>query len=251
MISIPKVLQKEVAPILKQKGFDYFEKIDNASWRFSKQVGTVNQYIIYKKSNHYESSIRIEFNTSITKSPAIEGNYFEKYNTHGWLQYQNQDSLREILFKLTEIALQHGIPWLDIMSIPDQRPTAEAKEQLRLAPEVIASQFASIHNLDLSDKNSITMLEEILLSSKREDEQIDWDIMVSSSACLGQMIVINLGGNWNWDEINQTIKIVGIGGKDSLTFAPLENICKYWSKPQLKSYKLTSAYDRMKLLANA
>lgn len=89
--------------------------------------------------------------------------------------YEDKESLRRSIIELVDLAIQYGLPWIEMHGGPYLRPTEEAGRELLDNYERLAKAFAERLGLSLNDPNALARVEEILLERKKE-RGVDWEL---------------------------------------------------------------------------
>jgi hypothetical protein len=243
-MTLKKTILKLATPRLNEHGFIFDSNyVMSGMWRFVREVNTKKQFIDFQKSN-FDSAIRIQFSTSLSTWYVTGNQFYDNMTSKHFWNYKDKDELNKVIIQLTDIALEYGIPYLDNMLIPNLQPCQELEKKLLINPELKASEFSQRYNLSFNNEMIINKIEEILINTKSlcSDDQENWETMLLASAFYGEYIRTNFGGNWEYDEYSQGVKIAEINGKTIIREYPFRRVAAFWGKPNVKFERLTYSY---------
>lgn len=248
-MSIIAVLKNLTVPRLLEHGFQYEGKQGSVRWVFTRKVRDIRQFIIFQKSN-YAHALRVQFSTSNKEQPGIDGykpgidGYRLGLGIPPFWDYNDDISLEKVIEGLTEIAVNYGLPCLELMSQPDLTPKDGLQKVLCNTAKEKALEFSNRFQLSFNDPiNCLMEVEKVLLARKTEVEGVDWDIILLASAYFGELIRTTLGGNWGWNDTFSACMINGIRGLEPpLVSDPLGDVSRFWGKPTMIGYSLVECY---------
>lgn len=114
---------------------------------------------------------------------------------------------------------------MELMNIPDMKPKEGLTREILIDTESKARVFAESHKLTYDRvQENLNKTEKILMESKLSSKEIDWDLILLSGAYLGELIRINLGGSWIWDEHFSICFVVNIRGQSIKAIDPLSSV---------------------------
>lgn len=243
-MNVKKVLENIAAPKLAEFGFSPDKKFVANSWVFSRQSGNVKQFIVFLKSEFEHQAIRLELCTSLKIVDVIYGHRLVK-GEEEWGYYTDFDSLSKVIEELTEIAIEYGLTWLELKSIPDLVPSKNLGHLLFENPLERAKSFEQRFSLNTADAGTLKLVEDILLARKTEINTVDWELILDASAYVGEVVRINRGGRWGWNEDYDTPAILEIGALNQV-FNPLNRVARFWGKPMMPTYGLVVGYESLR-----
>ncbi len=136
-MNIKKALLKVAANRLEEYDFLYTGQPDSLLWVFTKTVDQVEQYITFHKSR-FSNNISLSFSTSLKPFNYIYWNKLvegKESNVNTWCQYEDDQSLLQLIKEFVDIAIKYGIKELNILSIPDLKPSSELQLELLKSPK--------------------------------------------------------------------------------------------------------------------
>lgn len=219
---------------LAEFGFAYVGRPYPNTWRFSRRIGGVDQYVTFQKSNLEADSLRVNLSTSQDQMGVELASITESAkgpSWTGWWTYHDDESLDSVLIELADLTVRFGIPWLDNCGGPFIEAPEQWSKDLLVDPTGRARQFASRYSLSLADESCLDSVERMLLEQyKRRQGDPDWPLLLDASAFVGEFYRQELGGEWGWDSQMKTPAIIGVGGNPAAKARPLSAIEGLWSK---------------------
>ena len=248
---VMSVIKRKAIEPLKAHGFIYSGKGDSASWVFSRIKNDVTQSMIFQKSN-LSRKLKIILSTSVNNGRLIEGDMFDEESNKYWWEYNNEHELEEVISKLVDILIQYGIPFLDLMSIPDIKPPVEMAKELMIDTRKKADLFCEKYDLGYSDvNNSLDKLQKILREHKNLSFEEMWETLINAAAYIGELIKEFHNGDWVWKDEYNILLLENIGGT-RYKISCLSWAIDYWNNPDMKIFGLVWRYkelvDTLKLL---
>lgn len=243
-MSIKQALNKIVAPKLAEYGFNFEGNHGKDSYVYSSKLedGT-KQYIVFKVAMFDVPGLRVEFSTSHGILDTKLGHLFLKEKRDQWWKYKNSQELEYCLNEVLNICTQYGMKWMELKSVPEIQIPENNQRQLLNNPGNIGKQFGIKHGLDMNAPASITEVETILRTNKF-DNQIDWDLLIDSSAYFGELVIRSLGGNWGWNSYYNVAAILNVGGTPEIINV-LNCIAKYYNQPLLEENGVRYRYNML------
>ena len=241
MISLKHALKKYIEIDLGRHGFSIDKKRDSSSWIYSRMFnGQVKQLISFQKSNHMDQAFKVELSTSIKKFDTKQIVDFIGRREDWWI-YTDELSLEASLSEIKEILSNYGYSWLDIKSVPDIKPDATLSKELITDPNGRMGEFREKYGFSIETLDSLSNIENFLLSKKLELEDCpDWDLLLNTSAFVGEWICYKYDGKWVWNEDYDTPAVRTSKGN---FINVLIHVANFWSKPQLPEYRLTNMLE--------
>lgn len=169
---------------------------DTDSWRFSRQVGDVVQYITFEKSINSPRSIRVHFSTSNDFFGVYSSYFVKEKEFEEWWYYEDQESLNNVVSELVDIIMQHGLAWFGRQDNPAIELEDIVAKKVLENPYETALAFAKLYELDFSNPQSLQKAEDVLRTEGNKNE----DVIIGVSSFYGEFTRSKLGGNWAWDE---------------------------------------------------
>ncbi|XEC95226.1 hypothetical protein AB6A23_01190 [Paenibacillus tarimensis] len=238
LLSTLKAINKVVTPKLSELGFLYSGKRDPISWGYSRIYKDAEQHIYFEKISSNPNRIRFVLGTSVSLETASYKRFAKELPPLG-MEYTDEASLCEALNILTEIIIKQGLSWLDVMSTPDVRPSAEMNALFMNTLAGRAERFIQAYNLNYSQPNFVELLQDIVREqSLNGEKEADWEFIMDASAALGEYIRNNLGGEWADYMVHKMPGIVNIGEKQNIRANPIFWISRYWGRPYYDPYEL-------------
>jgi hypothetical protein len=233
---------------LKKLDFEYTGKRSSDVWVFSRKSGDAVQYICFEKFNA-PTRLRVQLHTSI----CLERRYLHDLSNavdFAGVRYDDQNSLNLAIEILTDIIVDKGIDWLNIMSVADIVPSHESFHDFKDKLNLSSYHFSEISSLDINDSNFLNQLQELVLQrSQNGDKQPDWDFIVEGAIKLSHYIQRRFGGEWSFDDKEHYV-LTQVGGKQKVTYNPLLAVSKYWGKPFYPRYSLNISVTQLESWIN-
>jgi hypothetical protein len=249
-LSLKSIITRTLAPQLNEYGFTYADGQQTPNlWTFIRTKNGRQQFIAIQKSNHVLNALRIQFSTEKANT-MVYGNHLVKSDEkeNHWDTYTTDNDIVSVLQKFLDIALSHGISYLDQAIMPDLYATVDMERELLTTYPSEALEFTRIYNINVQHENAIKEMENILIRDKQELKNENWKLMLMASAFLGEYVRFRLGGEWAFDERLKASAITNIHGKTMLRIHPLRWVSNFWAKPEIKFLKPSYLFQGFKEL---
>ncbi len=235
-MKIKAAIKRLASPVFKEYRFSFEErKSPSDLWTFCRLNGEIMEYIEFDKSN-YANAIRVNLRTS-EYYKGVAGSRLAD-SVEEWWEYQDQESLEDIIRKLIDLVVQKGMPWFECVAKPRPLASEELKRRLYDEKDMLSEEFASMYALEFNDPLALQKLQAILLSRKQEMEEVDWVLILGAAAYYGEYIRRNLGAIWFWKEETSVAILREIG--ERLSHNPMAAIELFW----WDSYNTVAGYYR-------
>ncbi|MEW4370830.1 hypothetical protein [Paenibacillus kandeliae] len=183
---ISKVIKQTMLKELEKMNFKY--RYHHNRWEFSRDCGTYTETITIDKSDWIENSIRVEFGNG---EESITSFKLMKIDGEHWYTYQNEQELKQILIGIVELIKTHVLDWW-----ANNRPKNIYPSKLKKLLEEY-SKYQNLmyeYNLKSFSPDDLQKAENLLTL----DAELDVILMVTYF--LGEMIIANLEGQWEYSE---------------------------------------------------
>lgn len=239
-MNIKRALLKVAANRLEEHGFSYSGKPDSLLWVFTKTVDQVEQYITIHKSR-FSNKISLSFSTTLKPFNYIYWNKLvegKESNVNIWCLYEDDQSLLQLIEEFVDIAIMYGLIELNILSIPDLKPSSELQLELLKSPQKRAQRFSERYSLDFGDEDIISKLEKLLLEIKEQVGMVEWDIILDASAFLGEFVRTKYSSEWGLNKAAKTPMVAVITPGGMVLSNPLTEVALFWGNPRNTRYSL-------------
>jgi hypothetical protein len=240
------MIKKVAGPVLANYNFVLEGKQGSARIAFSKKRNDETQFIVFQKSN-FQHALRIEFSTSIKPIPMLGHRLAAKDINKFWWEYNDSDNDSKcmVINDLLTIAINNGIDYLEIMSIPELEPTEEMAKSLMDNTVKKSVDFANKFGLDFdSIYDSLVKIQNLIVNNTQTSYAENKDFFIDAAAYVGELISKHYGGIWKWNMEYKQCDLAKIGGKD-LYENILSWITNYWNKPNSKYHQLIYMHQNL------
>lgn len=237
-------LAKSIREMMVSLGFQYYDEGLPNLWNFYRQERGVKQIVSFLKSNHVTNAFSVDLYTSVNRIPKSLKKFIPEEENDQWWTYQDNHSLKLLLDRIKGIISKEGLNYLNIMSRPNLEIPLEIAEYFRDNKLNLA--LTLIQTLGLKDGFApFDVLEGLLTEPPKNTMEVNWPIIMSVGAYLGELLIQQFNGEWKWNiKSKQSIVEVTVGRQKILT-SPLHWAVCFWDKPQNKFYKLSYQYDQV------
>lgn len=236
-------IKKLIGPSLKEKGFEFIGKVSAVSWKFVKEDES-QKIIHFQKSNIVKNAFKVNLETNqLPKKAPLNLSCFVEGQEYWW-EY-DESTLENILFKVLEVIIDKGIPYLDEIAIPDLDPPSTMHFTLIENAETLAKQFITENNLSNDQPDYIAVIREKLLERIESNHNPDWDLILKASAAIGEYLIKHYDGEWGWAHTVQGVSVIkNIGGMEN-EIPPLIWVSRFWGKPYVYGYDFYKKYKSL------
>ncbi|MED1664849.1 hypothetical protein [Brevibacillus laterosporus] len=190
-MNLVTTIQKIAGNILQDIGFLTDTKYtDTDSWRFSRQVGNIVQYITFEKNINSPNAIRVHFSTSNDFFGVYSSYFVKEKEFEEWWYYEDQRSLNNVASELVDIIMQHGLTWFERQGNPAIELEDIVAKKVLDNPCEAAKAFAKLYDLDFSNPQSLQKAECVLRTQGDKNE----DVILGVSCFYGEFTRSTLGG---------------------------------------------------------
>lgn len=229
-----RTLRKEIEAHIAPLGFTYQGKEGSKRWLFSRTQDEVVQTITIEQ-DRYETKLSLTFKTSMIRMPT-SWRYF--FPVERWIplgRFQDEESLVQILQIMREKIFERGLRILEMMSIPDLKPSEDAERLVLEEHGEKAVEFAKTYSLSFESDpiKEVEKLEAILLENRATVENVDWEFLIGAGAFYGKLVADTFHGEWEWHESGKCL-VTNIRYPHSTdSVAPLKQVSIFWQKPDM------------------
>jgi hypothetical protein len=242
---VGNIIKKECEPILSKYGFKYLGSTMKYVWEFERMEINIKQKISFQKSLYSQKiEIIMDVEKEFSRSHIDFLYLITGIDEQTWTPYETEEDLKNLFHKAMAGFEEKGLEMLRILSIEALKPTEEMERKLIENPEKLAEEFRLEYGLEYAEYNNMVEKLENLIDEKREEVKIknDMDFLIKAGAYLGELIIKNLGGYWNWYEEIKSAEVKEVAKTMTYTISesPLYLILPYYSNPEFFRYKLTT-----------
>ena len=208
---IKKYIMKYVVPELEKLGFYYWETTGAPCWVF-KNKEEEGFEILYQKSQ-LGQSLRAHIADDKRRMGIISPNEYDKQHDSQWYDYETEEELVELIKMFTQFFVEHTPRLIEEAKKPKPPEyflTSEQNRKVLVGTKKKAQQFMLKYGLSTKKKLSekVDQLADIIIANKSEDINQDEELLNNATAYLGEEVIRECGGEWDWDEVRGTTEII-------------------------------------------
>lgn len=241
-MTLGSYIKKIIAPSLKENGYEYLGNVGSGLWAFVKKKEHQKQ-ITFQKSQIVRNAFAVilEINQKPMMNPPVNLIKFDKEQTNTyWWEYK-EDTIESILLYVTKLIIDCGIPYLDEVSTPDLEPLDSLFSPLVENAEKLAIEFNTEIGISEIQSGYVETVRDKLLERIKSCNSPNWDLILKASAAIGEYIIKQHGGKWDWLENSNISGVFNIGEKN-MAVSPIMWVSHFWGKPYVYGYDLNDNY---------
>lgn len=241
-----QIIKKVVGEKLKDYGFRFLKTDDQCrifvreahgfKRNYDPDVDMVKQYILIQQ-HRFGNLVAVHFKTDASnRLVGEELAVLRELNPEGgaWFAYSNDDEYEEVLTRITEIIINHGLDFLQQMSIDEEIiPTKAMADQLYENHRELDKSFISKYKMDPVPHSSADIeewfqtLKRILISVSEKPYEEVKELLVEMAAFIGERNCELLGSKWFFEEGLKTPRTQG-ENHQGFGFVPLKSVVIYY-----------------------
>ena len=246
-----KWIKQIIGEAVKEHGFEKFiHSVDGWThgYEFVRENGDLRQDI---SITVIDNSIRLEFITNaygqdhVEVLDMIKSDFVD--NGLGFLIFENEEELKEILYLFRDLILQKGFDILEEISKPttDVRPREETSWKVFSENKELEEKYRKMYGLEDTEftRKMMQKISDIILEKKDQNFAEVEEMLVGLAAVYGNQIIRKCGGEWRWNDKTKACTIKKIHGKNSTN--PLHDLIWYWDRKEEDINCLLSVFRRL------
>ncbi len=247
-MSLGNNIKNNFIPLLEKQGYQYTGKIASFRWEFSKK-DVYEKIIAFEKSDITKNSLKVllEIDGIPTVNP-VNLLVFEKNSTEDKYMWEyREESLEVIMEDIKRLLLEFGLPYLEAAEKPDLVPPSSLNEEVISNASSLTNDFHEEISFSGDYSKYVSLIKEKTLERINKNSNPDWDFILQASAALGEYVIENHGGNWDYSKSrfgNGMAVVANVNGTPIHEFPPLKIVTNFWGKPNVYGYDICDKFHR-------
>ena len=249
-INKEKWIKKIIGEVVETHGFEYTGHSKDGyvhGYSFECIKGDLRQDVYLTV---IENTVRMQLNTNaygqiwVNVCNLMESNL--KPDVMGFLEFQDEDEFKEILYSFGEILIQKGFDVLEEKSKPttEIRPKKETYWKLYVEHDELNREYRQRYGLEDTESSLKCMqkISDIILgTTDREFAEVE-EMLIGLAAVYGDQLIQKMGGEWGWSKVHNSSGIEEM--KNGSYANPLADIIFYWRRGKEHLDTLIQAFKK-------
>ena len=247
-INKEKWIKKIIGEIVEKRGFKYTGHskdgyVHGYSFECTKDDLRQDIYITV-----ISNTVRMQLNTNaygqiwVNVCKLMESNL--EPDVSGFIEFQDEDKFKEILYSFGEILIQKGFDVLEEKSKPttEIRPKKETYWKLYVEHDELNREYRQRYGLEDTGSSLKCMqkISDIILGTTDQEFAEVEEMLIGLAAVYGDQIIQKMGGEWVWSKVHNSSGIKKNRGYEN----PLVDMIFYWRRGKEDIDDLIQAFKK-------